>query len=180
MVPCGSALLRSTPQCIIQVTSSGPVLFRQKRVGRNGLLFTFLKFRTMYSFDRKEHEEFVKAFIRGAESTGSEHPRQPVLYKLSNDQRVSPLGRFLRRTSLDELPQLLCVLGGKMSLVGPRPPIPYEVESYDPWHRETPAGSEPRNHWTMAGHGEKPDRLRRHGSLGLQVCEITTVRLEVE
>jgi lipopolysaccharide/colanic/teichoic acid biosynthesis glycosyltransferase len=103
------------------------VLFQQQRVGRYGKRFTFLKFRSMYvANDHAIHEEFVKTLIAGA--------KKPV-YKLTNDPRITPIGRFLRKTRLDELPQFLNVLRGQMSLVGPRPPIPYEVEVYDIWHR---------------------------------------------
>lgn len=111
----------------VKLSSKGPVLFQQQRVGQYGKRFTFLKFRSMYvANDHAIHEEFVKTLIAGAE--------KPV-YKLTNDPRITPIGRFLRRTSLDELPQFLNVLRGEMSLVGPRPPIPYEVEVYDIWHR---------------------------------------------
>ena len=120
----------------IKLTSRGPILFRQTRIGQSGRRFTFLKFRSMHSnSDHAVHKEYVKLLISG--ETGSEQQaesRQPV-YKLTNDARVTRLGRFLRRTSLDELPQLLNVLTGEMSLVGPRPPIPYEFQSYAIWHR---------------------------------------------
>jgi lipopolysaccharide/colanic/teichoic acid biosynthesis glycosyltransferase len=115
----------------VKLTSKGPVLFQQKRVGQYGKRFTFLKFRSMYvANDPAIHQEFVKSLIAGATNSAE----KPV-YKLTNDPRITPIGRFLRKTSFDELPQFLNVIGGEMSLVGPRPPIPYEVEVYDIWHR---------------------------------------------
>jgi len=119
----------------IKLTSKGPTLFKQTRIGQYGKPFTFLKFRSMYFLnDPKVHQEYVKRLIAGkpdARQAGGNGDG----YKLHHDPRVTPLGRFLRRTSLDELPQFLNVLRGEMSLVGPRPPIPYETEVYDIWHR---------------------------------------------
>jgi len=119
----------------VKLTSKGPVLFKQTRIGQYGRPFTFLKFRSMYFLNNpKIHQEYVKRLIAGtADNTLS--GGNGGVYKLANDPRVTPLGRFLRRTSLDELPQFFNVLRGDMSLVGPRPPIPYEIEAYDIWHR---------------------------------------------
>lgn len=120
----------------VMLSSDGPILFRQSRVGRQGRLFTFLKFRSMYvNSDTAVHQQYIRNLI----ATSNEAPRllgnaAPV-YKMANDRRVTRVGRFLRRSSLDELPQLFNVLRGDMSLVGPRPPIPYEIEAYKPWHR---------------------------------------------
>lgn len=119
----------------IKMTSRGPVLFRQQRIGQYGRTFGFLKFRSMYvASDDTVHREYTKSFIRNARGAGQPAGGQ-TQYKIVNDKRVTPLGRFLRRSSLDELPQFLNVLKGEMSLVGPRPPVPYEVECYDVWHR---------------------------------------------
>jgi lipopolysaccharide/colanic/teichoic acid biosynthesis glycosyltransferase len=108
-------------------SSPGPALFRQQRVGRDGRLFWFYKFRTMLDYtDPSEHRAYYQQLVRG------EAERIQGAYKLAHDRRVTPLGRVLRRYSLDELPQLINVLKGDMSLVGPRPPIPYEVELYGP------------------------------------------------
>jgi len=118
---------------LIKLTSAGPALFRQARVGQGGKHFNFLKFRSMYTNnDPGIHREYVKSFIAGSAAPDG---GQPGVFKLTNDPRVTPVGRFLRRYSLDELPQLLHVLRGEMSLVGPRPPLPYEFESYDIWHK---------------------------------------------
>jgi len=119
----------------IKVTSKGPILFKQERMGRYGTRFTFLKFRSMYfRSDATIHQNYVRQFI-----SGKNDPAQPStlsgVYKIKNDPRVTPIGRLLRKISLDELPQFYNVLRGEMSLVGPRPPIPYEVETYDLWHR---------------------------------------------
>jgi lipopolysaccharide/colanic/teichoic acid biosynthesis glycosyltransferase len=119
----------------IKLTSQGPILFKQQRVGQYGILFTFLKFRSMYNGnDPKIHQEYLKQFIAGKDECKQSDGNDSV-YKLKNDPRITPIGHFLRRTSLDELPQFFNVLRGDMSLVGPRPPIPYETEEYDIWHR---------------------------------------------
>lgn len=120
----------------IKLTSRGPVLFRQKRIGEHGTPFTFLKFRSMYmNNDATEHKEYVLQLIAGQAEKKSANGNGAGVFKLTNDPRITPVGRILRRSSLDELPQLLNVLRGEMSLVGPRPPVPYEVEAYAVWHR---------------------------------------------
>ena len=119
---------------LVRSSSPGPILFRQLRHGRLGKPFRMLKFRTMY-VDAAEgpHFEFVTRFIK--ESGRTHRNGKDELFKLTNDLRVTPVGRFLRKTSIDELPQLWNVLIGEMSLVGPRPPLPYELQHYAPWHR---------------------------------------------
>jgi len=119
----------------IKLTSKGPVFFKQTRVGQYGARFTFLKFRSMYFLnDPGIHREYVRRLIAGKEDS-READGKNCVYKIKEDPRITAVGRFLRRSSLDELPQFLNVLTGKMSLVGPRPPIPYETEAYDIWHR---------------------------------------------
>jgi lipopolysaccharide/colanic/teichoic acid biosynthesis glycosyltransferase len=120
----------------IKLTSKGPVLFRQRRVGQFGKRFTVLKFRTMHiDNDRSVHKQFVTKLIANeAKPVPSEVDGEGV-YKLTNDTRVTRVGRFLRRTSLDEVPQFLNVLMGDMSLVGPRPAVLYELKAYKTWHR---------------------------------------------
>jgi exopolysaccharide biosynthesis polyprenyl glycosylphosphotransferase len=105
----------------IKLSSSGPVFFRQPRIGRDGRAFTFLKFRSMYA----------DADQRKAELQDLNEADGPI-FKIKNDPRITPIGRFLRRTSLDELPQLFHVIAGHMSLVGPRPHLPEEVAAYGP------------------------------------------------
>jgi lipopolysaccharide/colanic/teichoic acid biosynthesis glycosyltransferase len=115
---------------IIKFSSPGPILFRQQRLGYGGRPFTFYKYRSMYvNNDESIHKQYMKDFIAG------EDVRQKGQYKLADDPRITPIGRLLRKTSLDELPQLFNVLKGEMSLVGPRPAIPYEVQLYRLWHR---------------------------------------------
>lgn len=114
---------------LVKLTSKGPVLFHQERVGRNGVVFDMYKFRSMYvNCDTSIHIEAVKQYMNGHKL----HQNSPahLSYKLGADARVTRIGRFLRKSSLDELPQFWNVLRGDMSLVGPRPPLPYEVELY--------------------------------------------------
>lgn len=120
---------------LVKLSSKGPVLFRQVRIGQYGKPFTFLKFRSMYvNSDAAIHRDYVTRFIAGqTEPSGPDDG--PGVYKITNDPRITPLGSFLRKTSLDELPQLWNVLRGEMSLVGPRPPLPYEFQHYGLWHR---------------------------------------------
>jgi lipopolysaccharide/colanic/teichoic acid biosynthesis glycosyltransferase len=119
----------------IKLTSNGPILFHQDRIGQFGRRFTFLKFRSMkVNNDAAIHKEYVQKLISGKLNQPDDTSR-PV-FKIQNDPRVTAVGRFIRRTSLDEIPQFLNVFFGHMSLVGPRPPIPYELENYDTWHRQ--------------------------------------------
>ena len=119
----------------IKLTSKGPVIFQQERLGQFGAPFACLKFRTMKTNnDPKIHREFIRNFISGQSAT-RKTSGDPGIYKITNDSRITPVGRFLRKTSLDELPQFWNVLRGEMSLVGPRPSLPYEFEIYDIWHR---------------------------------------------
>jgi lipopolysaccharide/colanic/teichoic acid biosynthesis glycosyltransferase len=119
----------------VKMTSTGPVLFRQERLGHYGEKFTLLKFRSMRTdCDSRIHEEYVSQFIAGRSLGDVGNANSPV-FKIRQDPRVTPIGQFLRRTSLDELPQFWNVLVGKMSLVGPRPPVQYEFKVYDVWHR---------------------------------------------
>ena len=121
---------------LIKLDSRGPVFYRQERVGMDGRVFLFYKFRSMRAgTDDAAHREFQRRYISGQPDTNLGDEERPA-YKLLADDRVTGLGRLLRRTSVDELPQLFNVLRGDMSVVGPRPPIPYEVESYELWHRK--------------------------------------------
>ena len=119
----------------IRLTSHGPAFYRQVRTGLGGRPFTLYKFRTMVvNKDDRLHLEYVQRFIQGNAEKHLDENGQAI-YKLTADPRITRVGRFLRRSSLDELPQLWNVLRGDMTLVGPRPPLPYEVGCYDLWHR---------------------------------------------
>jgi lipopolysaccharide/colanic/teichoic acid biosynthesis glycosyltransferase len=121
----------------IKLTSKGPVLYKQERLGQYGKPFTVLKFRTMRTdCDSRIHQEYVAQFIAGkvAGASANQNGSAPV-FKIQKDPRITPVGGFLRKTSLDELPQFWNVVRGDMSLVGPRPPIAYEFRAYDVWHR---------------------------------------------
>lgn len=123
----------------IKLSSEGPVIFKQERVGLQGNRFTFLKYRSMYvNNDPMVHKEYVKKLIEDQKDGGADSQDSGTrrgVYKITTDPRMTPIGYLLRKSSLDELPQILNVLKGDMSLVGPRPPIPYELERYDVWHK---------------------------------------------
>jgi len=138
----------------VKVTSKGPVFFRQRRIGQHGVPFTFLKFRSMYvNNDASAHKQYVTQLIHGTAKRNGSNGSSEGVFKLANDPRVTRVGGFLRRTSLDELPQFFNVLVGEMSLVGPRPPVPYEVEAYDLWHRRRLLEAKPgiTGVWQVAG-----------------------------
>ena len=119
----------------IAVTSPGPVIFRQKRLGKGCAPFIFYKFRSMsLNVDDSIHREFVTTLIKGGHEEINQQDAVKPLYKIKSDPRLTPIGGFLRKSSLDELPQLFNVLKGDMSLVGPRPPLTYEAEKYQSWH----------------------------------------------
>lgn len=109
---------------LVKTTSKGPLFFKQQRCGRNGRRFMLYKFRTMVQDAERRLEELKK-----------HNEMKGPAFKMANDPRITPIGKYLRKFSLDELPQLWNVLHGEMSIVGPRPPIPAEVNEYDSWHR---------------------------------------------
>ena len=158
----------------IRRDSPGPVFFRQERLGEGMRPFTALKFRTMYvDTDDSEHREFIKATM-----TSRSAPSDNGLYKLERPSAITASGRVLRKTSLDELPQLINVLRGEMSLVGPRPCIPYETEAFAPHHFErfdVPAGITGLWQVTARAHASFGEALdldvayARHWSLGLDL-----------
>ena len=138
----------------IAMTSSGPVIFRQTRLGRGGVPFAFYKFRSMFTnTDDRIHREYVTSIIRKNEQTPGEAPK--AWAKLEHDPRITPVGRFIRKTSIDELPQLFNVLQGHLSLVGPRPPLPYEAAEYESWHLRRVLEVQPgiTGLWQVAGRG---------------------------
>jgi lipopolysaccharide/colanic/teichoic acid biosynthesis glycosyltransferase/GGDEF domain-containing protein len=166
---------------LIKFTSKGPVFFCQQRVGRYGLHFEFLKFRSMYvSTDAAIHKEYVKKFIAGKATPAGTHPDTKVTYKITNDPRVTWIGKFMRRTSLDEIPQFWNVLEGKMSLVGPRPPIPYEIETYDIWHRRRLLESRPGITGLWQVHGRSKTTFDEMVRLDLQYSRMWSPMLDVK
>lgn len=117
---------------LVRLTSHGPAVFRQKRFTRNGKPFTFMKFRTMHhGVSHEKHKNYVSNLIKNGNNF---HRRKN--YKMAADERITPFGNILRKTSLDELPQLINILRGEMSIVGPRPPLEYEVRQYQDWHHD--------------------------------------------
>jgi lipopolysaccharide/colanic/teichoic acid biosynthesis glycosyltransferase len=119
----------------VKIDSPGPIFFRQMRVGRKGLQFLFLKFRSMYwNVDDRIHRDYVTDLIGGNLEKINQGEAENPFFKMKSDSRVTRVGKIIRGLSLDELPQFYNVLKGDMSLVGPRPPIPYEIEKYGSWH----------------------------------------------
>lgn len=124
-------LVMAVVAVLIRLDSRGPVIFRQKRIGLNGVEFEMFKFRSMYvDVDDSAHRQAIEQYMNGGTLNGDAEAKNDLLYKLGDDPRVTRVGRFIRKTSLDELPQFFNVLRGEMSLVGPRPPLAYEVERY--------------------------------------------------
>ena len=118
---------------LIRLDSPGPIFFVQERVGKGGRIFKMIKFRTMHhDIDRDSHRQFMKAFVNGHVNT--QEPKQ--VFKPAHKSHITTVGRILRKTSLDELPQLINIFKGEMSLVGPRPNVLWEVEEYQGWHKE--------------------------------------------
>jgi lipopolysaccharide/colanic/teichoic acid biosynthesis glycosyltransferase len=119
----------------VRMTSPGPVIFSQLRLGKHGVPFRFYKFRSMrVDADDQIHREYVASLIEGKLDKVNQGDAARPLYKIKDDPRITRVGRFIRATSIDELPQLLNVLTGEMSLIGPRPPLPYEAQRYQSWH----------------------------------------------
>lgn len=140
---------------LIRLESQGPVLLQQQRVGENGQLFKMLKFRSMI-----QEAEDLRSQVEHTDEEGN------LIHKTRNDPRITRIGKLLRRTSLDELPQLINVLKGEMSLVGPRPELPYLVERYEPWQRarfSVPQGI--TGWWQIQGRSEKPMHLNTEDDL---------------
>jgi lipopolysaccharide/colanic/teichoic acid biosynthesis glycosyltransferase len=165
---------------MVKATSQGPVFFRQQRVGRYGVNFEFLKFRSMYvSTDAAIHKEYVRNFIAGKAAASADASKKTV-YKITNDPRVTWIGKIMRRTSLDEVPQFWNVLRGEMSLVGPRPPIPYEIEAYDIWHRRRLLESRPGITGLWQVHGRSKTTFDEMVRLDLQYSRMWSPMLDVK
>jgi lipopolysaccharide/colanic/teichoic acid biosynthesis glycosyltransferase len=158
----------------IALTSRGPVIYKQTRLGRGGVPFTFYKFRSMVAdVDDGIHREYVSGVIRGtAQAPGA---ADGVPYKLQADPRVTRIGRLIRRTSIDEVPQFFNVLKGDMSLVGPRPPIPYETQHYQAWHLRRILTMKPgiTGVWQVEGRSKVPfDEMVRMDLRYIRECSL--------
>jgi lipopolysaccharide/colanic/teichoic acid biosynthesis glycosyltransferase len=166
---------------LIKLTSKGPVIFEQERLGQFGLRFKCLKFRTMYANnDPKIHQEYVQQFIAGKNGLDNSGGSSKPVYKLVKDPRVTIIGSFLRKTSLDELPQFWNVLRGEMSLVGPRPPVPYEFEVYDIWHKRRVLEVKPgvTGLWQVSGRNRT--RFDEMVRLDLRYCQNWSLWLDLK
>ena len=161
----GTLILLASPLLIavavaIRLDSRGPALFHQRRVGYREREFTLFKFRSMrLDADPRGHQEYVTALIKGADANSDgadEGDEGETLYKLAVDNRIPPVGRWTRKWSIDELPQLFNVLFGDMTLVGPRPAIPYEVAEYPTWHLQR-FSVKPglTGYWQVSGRNER-------------------------
>jgi lipopolysaccharide/colanic/teichoic acid biosynthesis glycosyltransferase len=186
IVGSGALLLVLSPfltliMALIKLTSKGPVIYKQERLGRLGARFKCLKFRTMYSNnDPKIHQEYVQKFIAGKDGLNNSEGSDKPVYKLVKDPRVTFIGGFLRKTSLDELPQFWNVLRGEMSLVGPRPPVPYEFEVYDIWHRRRVLEVRPgvTGLWQVSGRNRT--RFDEMVRLDLRYCQTWSIWLDLK
>lgn len=174
VVVAGAGLMALSPLFLviaglIKLASPGPVFFRQTRCGLNGRRFMLYKFRSMIANAEAHREELLHL----NEMSG------PV-FKVTNDPRITPFGRFLRKTSLDELPQLINVFKGEMSLVGPRPPIPSEVEQYEPWQRRR-LSMRPgiTGYWQVSGRNGIKD-FNRWTQLDLEYIDRWSLKLDAE
>lgn len=164
LVFAGAMILVLSPLLIgvaiaVRLDSRGPALFRQRRVGLGRREFTLFKFRSMrLDADPRGHQEYVTALINGGEEDGESVPDggRKDLYKLAVDNRITPVGRWIRRWSIDELPQLFNVVLGHMTLVGPRPAIPYDVAEYPAWYLER-FSVKPglTGYWQVSGRSER-------------------------
>jgi lipopolysaccharide/colanic/teichoic acid biosynthesis glycosyltransferase len=186
IVGSGALLLVLSPlllviYALIKLTSKGPVIYQQERLGQFGGRFKCLKYRTMYTNnDPKIHQEYVQQFIAGKDGLDKSEGSDKPVYKLVKDPRVTFIGGFLRKTSLDELPQFWNVLRGDMSLVGPRPPVPYEFEVYDIWHRRRVLEVRPgvTGLWQVSGRNRT--RFDEMVRLDLRYCRSWSIWLDIK
>ena len=164
----------------VKLTSEGPVWHRQTRVGEGGRTFTLLKFRSMlHNSDPSLHRDYVTRMIAG-QNVAQVHPSGAGIYKIVNDPRITSIGKVLRRSSFDELPQLFNVLKGEMSLIGPRPPLPYEFELYSAWHRRRVLEMKPGLTGLWQVHGRSRTNFDEAVRLDLQYLRRWSVWLDVK
>jgi len=162
---------------LVKLMSPGPIFFRQVRVGQMKKPFTMFKFRTMHvNADSAVHQQFYSEFIKSSKSQKSSADGAAP-FKIANDSRITPIGAILRKTSVDELPQLWNVLKGDMSLVGPRPPLPYELEQYERWHCRRVMDAKPglTGLWQVAGRSRTSfDEMVRLDLRYARTCSLAT------
>lgn len=172
--------LYATIALLVKLTSKGPALFEQQRLGQFGKQFKCFKFRTMYvGNDSKIHQDYVREFIAG-KGRSEEQQSTKTVFKIANDPRVTPIGGWLRKTSLDELPQFWNVLRGEMSLVGPRPPLPYEFKMYDLWHRRRVMEVKPGITGLWQVNGRSRTRFDEMVRLDLRYCQTWSLWLDLK
>ena len=163
---------------LVKLMSPGPIFFRQVRVGQMKKPFTIFKFRTMHvNADNAVHQQFYSEFIKSSKAQAMKGGDEATPFKIANDSRITPIGAFLRKTSVDELPQLLNVLRGDMSLVGPRPPLAYEVEQYERWHCRRVMDAKPglTGLWQVAGRSRTSfDEMVRLDLRYAKTCSLAT------
>ena len=177
VVGSASLLLMLAPflllvSALVKLMSPGPIFFRQVRVGQMKKPFTMFKFRSMHvNADSTVHQQFYGEFIKSSKSQKLNGGDEAAPFKIANDSRITPIGAILRKTSVDELPQLWNVLRGDMSLVGPRPPLPYELEQYRAVALPPGHGRQAWVDRPVAGGGTQPDHVRRDGSPRPAICQ---------
>jgi lipopolysaccharide/colanic/teichoic acid biosynthesis glycosyltransferase len=163
---------------LIKLLSPGPIFFRQVRVGQMKKPFAMFKFRTMrVNADSAVHQQFVSEFIKSSKAQKINGGDEAAPFKIANDPRITPIGAILRKTSVDELPQLWNVLRGDMSLVGPRPPLPYELEQYERWHCRRVMDAKPglTGLWQVAGRSRTTfDEMVRLDLRYAKTCSLAT------
>jgi lipopolysaccharide/colanic/teichoic acid biosynthesis glycosyltransferase len=163
---------------LVRLMSPGPIFFRQVRVGQMKKPFTIFKFRTMHvNADSTVHQQFYSEFIKSSKARKIKGGDEATPFKIANDSRITPIGAILRKTSVDELPQLWNVLRGDMSLVGPRPPLPYELEQYERWHCRRVMDAKPglTGLWQVAGRSRTSfDEMVRLDLRYAKTCSLAT------
>jgi lipopolysaccharide/colanic/teichoic acid biosynthesis glycosyltransferase len=161
----------------VAVSSPGPIIVKQLRLGKNGIPFVFYKFRSMLvNSDDRIHRDYVTSLINGKLENINQGSAARPLYKMVSDPRVTAVGRIIRKASIDELPQLFNVLRGEMSLVGPRPPLSYEVENYQSWHLRRILEAKPgmTGLWQVEGRSRTSfDEMVRMDLRYIQNCSLT-------
>jgi lipopolysaccharide/colanic/teichoic acid biosynthesis glycosyltransferase len=164
----------------VAFSSPGPIIFRQSRVGRRGVPFVFYKFRSMRTdSDDRIHREFVENLIKGEHEKVNQQDAANPYYKMKADPRITAVGAFIRRTSIDEIPQFFNVLKGDMSLVGPRPPVAYEAKAYQSWHLRRVLEAKPGITGPWQVHGRSRVSFDEMVRMDLQYVQQASFRLDI-